>query len=141
MDTAGTAVNCTVVGNVATNGGGGVWNNGQLVNCIIYTNQVLNGNSTYQNWTNGTAPTYTNCCTWPTNNLPGSGNIEVDPMFVDQNSGNFRLKGASPCVNRGLNQDWMTNAVDLGSQPRIRYDIVDIGTYETIYQGTIFMGR
>ncbi len=143
ISAAGTAVNCTVVGNVATNGGGGVLSGGgQLVNCIIYTNQVLLGDPTYQNWTNiGATMTYSNCCILPVAGLPGSGNIEADPMFVDQNAGNFRLKGASPCVNWGLNQNWMTNAVDLDGQPRWRYNAVDIGAYETLLQGTFFRVR
>jgi len=138
---AGTAVNCTVVGNVATNGGGGVMSTGgQLVNCIIYTNQALLGDPAWQNWTNsGATMTYSNCCTLPVAGLPGSGNIESDPLFSDYNAFNFRVRDASPCINAGLNQGWMIGAVDLAGQPRIRHKTVDMGAYETLMRGTIIM--
>jgi len=134
--------NCTIVSNIAGNDGGGLYcyQTGSVVNTIVYFNRALTGsNSNILNV--GGGMTHSNCCAAPTNGLIGSGNIETDPMFVDQNAGNFRLQGASPCVNRGLNQDWMTNAVDLGGLTRMRYGTVDIGAYETIYRGTIFTFR
>jgi len=133
-----TAINCTVVSNRATSYSGGIYciDRASIINCVIYTNLVVNG--TDHNWANnGTTMTYSNCCTWPTNGLPGSGNIEADPLLVNSDAGNFQLRGASPCVNAGLNQGWMSGTLDLGDQPRIRYNIVDIGAYETLLQGTI----
>jgi len=67
----------------------------------------------------------------------GQGNITNDPMFKYPGDA-YRLFPGSPCVNTGTNQDWMTNAVDLDGRMRIRYGTVDMGAYETIYEGTIY---
>ena len=32
---------------------------------------------------------------------PGLGNITLDPLFVDANSGDYRLSASSPCIDRG----------------------------------------
>lgn len=34
---------------------------------------------------------------------PGTGNISVDPQFVDAASGDYRLKASSPCIDTGTN--------------------------------------
>ena len=63
-----------------------------------------------------------------------NGNIvATDPLFADAAHGNYSLQGKSPCVNAGLNQDWMTDAFDLDNytkKPRIIGSAVDIGCYE-----------
>ena len=57
-------------------------------------------------------------------------------MFID--GGNWRLTENSPCVNAGLNQDWMMNTLDLGGGKRVHNGVVDMGAYEVIYNGTIY---
>jgi len=139
-DDGGTLYNCAIVNNITTNIGAGVYcsQNGTLVNCIIYSNTV-------DNWANNAAEsiTYTNCCTWPTNSLPGTGNITNNPQFIDWPAGNCRLALGSPCIDAGANQAWMSNATDLDGRPRIRPPggTVDIGAYEFFPQGTIFSFR
>ena len=32
---------------------------------------------------------------------PGEGNVDVDPLFVDEVGGNFRLSSVSPCIDAG----------------------------------------
>jgi len=32
---------------------------------------------------------------------PGTGNIDVDPLFIDTNTGDFRLQANSPCIDAG----------------------------------------
>jgi len=51
------------------------------------------------------------CCTTP---LPGNGedNITDAPMFVNTNRANYRLRGASPCINAGGNA-YAPGAADL----------------------------
>ncbi|MBU4211926.1 MAG: hypothetical protein KKD33_05010, partial [Verrucomicrobia bacterium] len=79
----------------------------------------------------------------------GTGNITGDPMFVDKGLGygttnvvgNYRLSPNSPCINAGMNQNWMTNGVDLDGMMRIRYGTVDMGAYERINKGAIFSVR
>jgi len=124
---------CTVV----KNGGGGIYAEGRtnpisVLNCIIYSNSIAD-----IKLSTATNTIFFNCCA--TNNLPATqGNITSNPQFVDLENANYRLRANSPCVNTGTNQDWMTNAVDLGGRARIRYGTVDMGAYEVIYNGTIF---
>ena len=72
----------------------------------------------------------------------GGGNFCDDPMFVDAEQGDYRLKMGSPCINRlgwinigeydqMWDQSWMT---DLAGQPRIQRGSADVGPYE--YQPT-----
>ncbi len=78
---------------------------------------------------------------WKISAVDGTGNITNDPFFIDKDSGNWRLTPNSPCVNQGFNQDWMTNSYDLDNRIRIRYGTVDMGAYELIYEGSIYMFR
>jgi predicted outer membrane repeat protein len=142
--------NCIIVSNSATISAGGVYCSGFIVfeNCTIIRNSAgqqyggvqggcgknsiiyFNNCSTTSNF-DGIA---TNCCISP---LPsgswGTNNIADDPQFVDVDAGDFRLKSASPCINTGTNQSWMTNAMDIYGQPRIIDHIVDMGAYEYPY--------
>ncbi len=47
----------------------------------------------------------------------------------------------SPGINAGLLRDWMTGAIDLDGNPRIRNHFVDMGRYEGLLGGTIFSVR
>jgi len=135
--------NCTIVGNTLTGsgnaGGGGIfvrYGVAYIKNCIIYSNSAEVGQA---NWgTNAEGTVFSNNCTDTTNNMVGSGNITANPVFVDWATTNLRLSGSSPCVNKGINQDWMNGAIDFDGKPRIRYGAVDMGAYETIYGGTIY---
>ena len=129
--TGGVFVNCTIADNRCQTDRNGVWFNTNTVtiNCVIYSNTVYDV----------TNSAFTNCCLESTNGLQTSGCITNNPLFVDSTAGNYRLNVNSPCINAGFNQDWMTNAVDLDGRQRIRYGTVDIGAYERIYEGTIYM--
>ena len=64
----------------------------------------------------------------------GDHNIsETDPLFVNVANGDFRLEACSPAVNAGNNLIVDTSGIltDLEGNPRIRFDTVDIGAYET----------
>ncbi len=126
--------NCTVVSNYSGSGGGGVYN-GTLSNCVVYLNSAGN---TKSNWAGGCTFVYS--CT--ASNAAGAGNITDNPMFVDTNSGNYRLAARSPCINAGTNLSWMANSSvtsrDLDGRQRIRYGTVDMGAYEHIRAGTIY---
>lgn len=131
--------NCTVVGNSATNNGGGVFG-GTSINSIIYFNDAAAGS----NWSG--VSSWTNSCTTTGAVDWAAGNITNDPLFITNGSGyglthamgNYRLRNNSPCINAGLNQNWMTNGVDLDGRARIRYGTVDMGAYEKINEGTTY---
>ena len=66
-------------------------------------------------------------CTTP--DPGGTGNITNEPGFV--NIPTPRLLSGSQCINAGVNQEWMTGAVDMDGTPRIVGGIVDMGAYES----------
>lgn len=69
-----------------------------------------------------------------------SGNTEnlwgqaFDPRFAydDKADSLWTLRRGSPCVNAGMNEEWMLAANDLAGKTRIFGGIVDIGCYEYI---------
>jgi hypothetical protein len=125
--------NCTIVSNTQINNfGGGVCFNGASTGMVYNSIVYFNSGANYYNATNS----FYYCCTTP--DPGGAGNITNDPMFVNAASGNWRLQANSPCINTGSNQNWMTNAVDLDGRIRIRYGTVDMGAYETIYEGSFY---
>jgi len=73
---------------------------------------------------------------------PGTGNINTDPMFVDEANGDFRLSEDSPCIDAGDNSALALPATDIAGDDR-KIDvpevddtgngtppIVDIGAFE-----------
>ena len=128
--------NCTVSGNTASRNWGGVIikATATISNCVIWGNISASDSNVYI--TAGT-PLINYTCSGPAQS--GTGNIGSDPQFTVLPGGNYRLRMSSPCVNTGSNQDWMTNAVDLGGNARILNGTVDMGAYERLlWQGVIF---
>ena len=131
----GKLINCTLVGNSPGGDGGGVYGS-VLTNCVSWGNSKPDTNhlawySCGLNYTNGGAIV---------------GNLAVAPLIVNTNLGLYRLRGNSPCVNQGINLDWMTNTAlvisrDLAGDLRVRDDQVDMGAYEYRAYGTRFFVR
>ncbi|MBQ3894315.1 MAG: hypothetical protein II739_03215, partial [Clostridia bacterium] len=156
--------NCTIVSNNVRNTAsnnyksGGIhhrWG-GTLKNCIVAFNTKCGAPEPVEGgniWTVGDAKYYINCCGYPAVPLFTEANhcIAADPKFVDPAHGDFRLQpSSSPCVNAGLNADWMTTdeidpvtnrrvkVLDLAGVPRLYGSNVDIGCYEVWFPlGTI----
>ena len=142
---------CTVTGNRATDNGGALYFDGPddaiITNCILWSDTPqeiypdLLGNEiviTYNDVQGG----------WP-----GQGNINIEPCFVDAGywdangvwiDGNYHLLQTSACINAGDNSslpadtqdlDGDSNTTepipyDLDGNPRIVYDVVDMGAFE-----------
>ncbi|MGI6086983.1 MAG: right-handed parallel beta-helix repeat-containing protein [Kiritimatiellia bacterium] len=141
-----TVQNCTIVSNDAPNGaGGGAYTYKgclYLENCIMTSN--TSGSAGYPEWRNNQGVLFfTNCLVWSAQKtaLPGSGNItNQPPVFVDESAGQYQLAKESPCINTGINQDWMFTAVDLDGRSRLdRFSrLVDMGCYEYVPSGAMF---
>ena len=130
-----------------------------FTNCLIYGNTsklMVAGISTFggQN-----APTITNCIFWAnrdgksplekqqleleagtinyscvegwTGKLGGVGNHGEDPLFLDPDKNNLRLRAGSPCIDKGDNEA-VTEQKDLDGNPRILHETVDMGVYESV---------
>ena len=70
--------------------------------------------------------------------LTGDGNLDLNPMFVNPDAGDYRLQSGSPCVDKGDSSVVPEGALDLDENPRIRGKAVDMGAYEYQYPiGTI----
>ncbi len=135
-----TLYNCTVAGNTVLGDGGGVWG-GRMINTVVYGNTAGTANI---NWFE--AVVFTNSCTTPAQAGWAEGNRAADPRFADAAAGNYRLRGSSPCLDAGIFFSWMSvpanvHSRDLDGQPRIRYDRVDMGAYETLHSGTTIQLR
>ena len=144
--------NCTIISNNINNANsskyisGGIhhrWG-GTLKNCIAAYNTVRGQpepTSGTSSWTAGDN-LYINCCGYPA--VPrftaANGCIAADPKFVDIDHGDLRLQTDSPCVNAGVNADWMVGrrSKDLAGVPSLYGSNVDIGCYEVWFpKGTI----
>jgi len=117
--------NCTVAGNVGTNGAGG------LSGISAFRNSISWGNSGDEDtsiagqvqYSCGQGDAYTNEFQ--------VGCITNDPLFVG--SGDYHLQAGSPCINTGTNSTWtLTTDADLDGNKR-RWPAngqADMGAYE-----------
>ncbi|MBP7828900.1 MAG: hypothetical protein KA248_03165 [Kiritimatiellae bacterium] len=123
----GLVESCTIVANQAAVGrGGGILCNsgGTVLNSIIYSNHS-------ENLVNPEQSAFSYCCAEPA--PAGLVNFTNNPRFEGWAAWDYRLASNSPCVEQGLNQDWMTNAVDLDATARLKNLYVDIGAYESVW--------
>jgi len=134
----GAIQNNAIIGNSAANSGGGIaWCDAAILNCILWENEAAAFPQVYdsspitysciQGWTGG-----------------GVGNISNNPRFLDgdghdniastYDDNDYRLSPGSPCIDAGVNQNWMWKALDLDGNPRIFYGMsstaADMGAYE-----------
>ncbi len=139
-DSSPTVANCTFSGNIAQDGGG-MHNRGgsspTVTNCILWGNTASSGAQIYNNNSSATINFSNVQGGWP-----GTGNIDVDPEFVDADGAddiigteddNLRLLPESPCIDAGDNSVVDTNYPDLDGYPRIVGAVVDMGAYESNY--------
>ena len=122
-----TVTNCTFTENTAPGGGGINTNNGSNGNMIV-TNCILwndTGGEIF-NFSNSATVTYSDI----QGGYAGTGNINVNPLFLQPASGNYRLQSASPCLNIGSTSAPSLPATDLDGGPRIFGSAPDLGAYE-----------
>jgi parallel beta-helix repeat protein len=144
-----TVTNCTFSGNDADDGGGGMYNehfsSPTVTNCTFSDNSggmynynsydspmVINcifwDNTPYEIYNSGYGyPTVTYSCVQ--GGYSGTGNIDSDPLFVDQANDDFHLTFLSPCRGSGDNTA-VTELYDFEGDPRVCQGTVDIGADE-----------
>ena len=136
----------TFFGNSATYSGGALYvsyTTGTIANTILWGNQAPAASQVYVETSTSTiAYRYSDV----QGSVPGTGNLDTDPLFVSTTAGSLdlRLQATSPCVGAGdnaalpldvLDLDGDTNTsealpLDLAGAPRIVNSTVDLGAYE-----------
>lgn len=139
-----TMTNSTLVDNVATTAGGALYC--QSEGAISGTNRTTNviptvKNSIVRNNTAQNQPFLYYAGSTSTANVTysdiqggftGTGNIDVDPLFVDSRANDYRLRSGSPAINAGdpASATATVSATDIGGHTRIVDNRIDMGASE-----------
>ncbi|MCP4599980.1 MAG: hypothetical protein GY847_05485, partial [Proteobacteria bacterium] len=119
-----TITNITVYNNTAGEAGGGLYNYynslGSVTNAIFWGNMVGAVSSEIEE-DDPVDLTYSDI----QGGYAGEGNIDIDPLFVDETSGDLRLDVGSPCIDAANGDSAPSNDIE----GRVRYD--DPGTIDT----------
>jgi hypothetical protein len=113
-----TVTNCTFSGNSAMIGRGLSFSARCCASDLTMTNCILrDGGDEISNIDGSTVTvTYTNV----QGSYTGTGNIDVDPLFVDPDNGDYRLSAGSPCIDAGHNWGVPPDTADVDEDGDIR---------------------
>ena len=120
--------NCTFSGNTANLfEGGGMFNNAASFPTV--DSSILWGNSPETFAGDGTLfVTFSDV----EGGFPGTGNIDADPLFIDPDNADFRLRADSPCIDAGnATADHLEIDTDVGGAPRVVGGVIDMGAFES----------
>lgn len=143
---SGVLIACnTLVNNTTSNGtdlgqGGGIRVGGRpvpmIIDCILWNNEAQEEHKELSR----SSPifeldiTYSDIEGGLDGVVPGweATNIDLDPMFVDGDSSDYRLSAGSPCIDTGGpdTSGLYLPSLDLACNPRITNTVVDMGAYE-----------
>ncbi len=126
--------NNTITENVVTNSGAGGIYFGAGFGSSTNANNIVAFNSSGLGTINSVVLNRNNCVFGNTNAnydvvTAGTGDISVNPQFVDPAEFNYRLLATSPLLDAGENS-FMIGLTDLDAVPRLEGTTVDIGAYE-----------
>ncbi|NDV47142.1 T9SS C-terminal target domain-containing protein [Paludibacter sp. 221] len=116
-------INCTVLNNMEGTKSG-VYNNGQLINSIVWghgSNIAGSGSFSYSLVQGNSSTADYNVDT---------STMDANDIFLDYDNEEYRLKRISPAANRGDNVANATST-DLAGMPRIIDKQIDLGAYES----------
>jgi parallel beta-helix repeat protein/predicted outer membrane repeat protein len=121
-------VNNTIVHNTADLGGGiHAFNCGSAItNSIIRDNSADPGPDIHLEGAGTIAVNFCNIL----GGWQGTGNIDIDPIFVKETDGDYHLVAHSPCRDAGNASTVPPGALDFEGDPRIAGGSVDIGADE-----------
>jgi parallel beta-helix repeat protein len=110
-----TVTNCTFSGNSASYYGGGMFNHADSL--PIVSNSIFWGDSPDEISDSVSEPaiTYSDI----QGGYDGTGNIDADPLFVDQSSDDYHLHPDSPCIDAGTNNALNLPDFDFEGDPRV----------------------
>ena len=131
----GVIEHCTIVNNNSDDGGGGfvsIFYNQTISHCIVW------GNTAEYDPQIGGSSTAEYCDV--EGGFSGAGNIDADPVFVDEAGGDYHLSPDSPCINAG-DPSFSAGAgqTDIDGDVRIVNGRVDIGADE-FYSSEVLIG-
>lgn len=135
-----TITNCTVVKNWSDFNAGGIitWtpeSQPTIRNCLLWGNRSANGEKhkgVEEDQVYLDAGSMKQCLVEGFRGRSGGrSNFDADPMFVDVERGNYRLRLGSPAIDRGKDEA-VTESTDLDGNPRILSGRVDLGAYENL---------
>jgi len=137
---------CTITGNNATVNFAGIHNTGtsaNISNSIVWGNTGPGGSQAVTQHINAAGGTNTVSYSDVQGGIAGTGNINVNPLFVNAGAGDLHLGAGSPCTDAGNNAAVLgPTTTDLDGLPRFVDDpavtdtgsgaapIVDMGAYE-----------
>jgi hypothetical protein len=147
FDITANVSNCVIADNVAALEGGGIYRDvfGTTTFCTITNNSGQSGGGL-----NSATPSVGHCIIWGNTGgeiggttaavfycnvrggYPGSGNIDVDPLFVDAPNGDYHLAPTSACQDAGNPTDPGVGT-DCDGDPRLSGVAVDIGADEATF--------
>ncbi|OQX20370.1 MAG: hypothetical protein BWK80_35775, partial [Desulfobacteraceae bacterium IS3] len=123
-NTTATLVNCTFINNNAVREGGGICDddgNSSVTNSIFWGNSVTIFES-HQIY-GSPAVTYT----LVQGGFGGEGNIDADPLFVDD----YHLSDSSPCISAGTSANAPEKDIEGNARPNPEGSAPDMGAYES----------
>lgn len=122
--------NCTVAMNTADNGGG-------AISCVFssptITNSILWGDTPDEISLYSSELAASFCAV--NGGWPGEGNIEDDPLFVNQGGGDYHLYGRSPCRDAGTPDGAPVDDIE----GNLRGAVPCIGAYEYVPRALPFL--
>ena len=126
----GDYVNCTICANTATDSGGGLysgaWDFRTFANSIFWANSATTGPQIFKDTGSYLSVTYSDV----QGGWSGLGNIDADPLFVNESAGDYHLTWNSACKNVGNNNAIGLGNADFEGDPRTVLTTVDMGADE-----------
>lgn len=154
--------NCVIRNNRTTSNNGAVWNDNaapSFIHCTIANNSITGSDFIVMHNSNGAAPQIINSIIRGTSPavrggtvtvlhsmvqnptvLPGQGNTNADPLFVQEATGNLKLGPCSPAINAATPLA-STPSVDIMGWSRVSgtWGAADMGAFERQASRTLFV--